>query len=122
MANVGGILIALLITWVIFVILYFFNFHIEGETLLKCYRMFKYFLLTAHLFFLSQLTFASLNALTSYTLNNRIDAVNITFGLFMLIGICFFIASLWYITRISKFDGSFDEMSSKAATRHTIEK
>jgi hypothetical protein len=40
----------------------------------------------------------------------------------MFIGICFFLASLWYITNISKFDGNYDGMSSKAATRHSIGK
>lgn len=84
--------------------------------------MVKYFLLTFHIFFLLQLTFASFNALTNYTLSNRIDAINITLALFILIGISFYIASLWYITSISKFDGSLDEMSSKAATRQTVEK
>ena len=78
--------------------------------------------MTFHIFFLLQLTFASLTALTHYTLSNKIDAINITLALFILIGVAFFIASLWYITGISKFDGSQEEMSSKAATRQTVEK
>ena len=78
--------------------------------------------MTFHIFFLLQLTFASFTALTHYTLSNKIDAINITLALFILIGVAFFIASLWYITGISKFDGSQEEMSSKAATRQTVEK
>jgi hypothetical protein len=90
--------------------------------LLKIYRMLKYFLLTAHLFFLTQLSYAAAYGIVNYELSDRIDAINITLALFLLVGIVFFVISLWYITSISKFDGSYDEMSSKAATRNTIQK
>jgi hypothetical protein len=69
-----------------------------------------------------QSTFAATYAVYNYTLSNKIDAFNTTLALFMLIGICFFLAFLWYITYISKFDGNYDAMSSRAATRHSNEK
>jgi hypothetical protein len=118
--NVGGILAVLAVSWIIFAIISFCSSHIEAESLQKGHRLFKYYMLTAHLYFLMQITFASTSAIYNYTLNNRIDAVNITLALFVLIGVCFFLVSLCYITSISKFDGSFEEKSSKAATRQTV--
>lgn len=69
--------------------------------------MFKYYMLTVHLYCLAQLTFASTSPIYHYILNNRVDAINITLSLFLLIAICFSLISLCYITSISKFDGSF---------------
>lgn len=82
--------------------------------------MFKYYLLTIHLYFFIQLTYSATYGIYNYILENRADAINVTLALFMLIASAFFVISLWYITCISKFDGSFDEMSSKAATRNTV--
>ena len=107
MSNVGAILIVLVAMWIVFLIISFFNLHIEADLLVKVQRMFKYFLLTAHLLFFMQITYAAFYAVYNYTLNNKIDAMNITLGVFLSIALSFFIISLWYITRISKFDGSF---------------
>ena len=102
-------------------LLSFCTYKRQNESLLRAYRMFKYYMLTAHLYCLAQLTFASTTPLYLYTLNNRIDAINTTLALFLLIAICFALISLAYITSISKFDGSFEEKSSKAATRQTVQ-
>ncbi len=106
-SNVGGILSVLAVSWVIFAIISFCSSNIEAEPLQKGRLLFKYYLLTAHLYFLMQITFASTSAIYNHTLNNRIDAINVTAALFLLIGLIFFLISLCYITSISKFDGSF---------------
>jgi hypothetical protein len=120
MHNVGAILCVLAASWVVFGLVSLCSSKCESESLLRGYRIFKYYMLTAHLYCLAQLTYASTTPLYHYTLNNRIDAANITLALFLLITICFSLVSLCYTTSISKFDGSFEEKSSKAATRQTV--
>lgn len=120
MDNVGAILCLLAASWIAFGILSLFSSKCENEPLLRGYRMFKYYMLTAHLYFVAQLTYAATSPVFHYTLNNRIDAINITLSLFLLIAICFSLVSLCYVTSISKFDGSFEEKSSRAATHHSV--
>lgn len=81
-----------------------------------------YYLLSLQLLVLMQVAYFSLYSLSKYQLITRTDSINTTLSLFLSLFILFFIVSLWYLTAISRFEGTADDLNSKAATRHTQEK
>lgn len=119
--NIGIGIIVLTVSWVVFGLAKCID-SCKGNTSSKATGYIWYYLLTLHLLTLTQILYYSVYSLSKYTLNNNIDSINVTVSMFLAFSSLFFIVSLWYLTYVNKFVGTQDDLTSKAATRHTIEK
>lgn len=123
LSNAGLIILALIVGWAIYGLAKLVDScRDSNDKQSKGTGYVWYYLLSVQLIVLMQVSYYSVYALGKYTLNNRTDAINITLSLFMLFSVLFFMASLWYLTFKSKFEGTEDNLTSKAATRHTEDK
>ena len=120
--NSGFIMLVLVVSWLVYGAAKLIDDCSGRDRPSKCSGYVWYYLLTLQLIVLMQVSYYSIYALSEYSLNNTLDSINITTSLFMLFSVLFFLASLWYLTFKNKFEGTEDNLTSKAATRHTEEK
>lgn len=97
-SNAGAVIIVLLAFWLAYLIIFLFTLRNKAEILKKALKMTKYLLLTLHAFFFFELIFASLNALTKYVNNNKVDGANLFIALLVLMVTCCLMVYLWYVT------------------------
>lgn len=106
--NIGYILIVLVVFWLAFGVLKAISVYSWGENLNKWLAMLKYYIFIVHLMVVPQICYASLNSLSNFRLLNRIDSINTTLSLLILLFVILMLVSLWYLTKISNFTGFYD--------------
>lgn len=92
-----------------------------SESAQKAAIIIRYYLFTIHLVFMLQIAYFSLYSLSNYQLNNQLDSANITLSLFLFFAGLFGSGAIWHLTAANKFEGTEDTVSSKAATRQTVQ-
>lgn len=95
-SNSFFILLALIIVWILVGISYLvFKYFIKK---IEIWNYAKYFALTAHILLIFPIFYTSLNALNFYSLENIVDAFNITLSIAISIFSLFLVILSWYVT------------------------
>ena len=117
--NAGYMFAGIVMMWSLLLLVKLVGLCCGNAQLSNVQAILRYYLLTMHLAVFLQLAYSSLYAIANYRLANRIDAGNITFSLFVVLASGFLVVTLWYTTATSRFEGTEEELHSKAATHNT---